>query len=72
MSRVISGFCRWTNPGKTLPEILGGDKKTLASLIHEYLFVSLFRACRRMRQSGIDGELFDVISGFEAVKKEKQ
>jgi F-type H+-transporting ATPase subunit gamma len=87
-------------PGKNLPEILGEDKSTLAALIHEYLFVSLFRACaeslasenasrlaamqradknidelledlnrtyHRIRQSGIDEELFDVISGFEAL-----
>ena len=87
-------------PGKNLPEILGGNRSTLTSLIHEYLFVSLFRACaeslasenasrlaamqradknidelledlnrtyHRIRQSGIDEELFDVISGFEAL-----
>ncbi|MBF0234639.1 MAG: F0F1 ATP synthase subunit gamma, partial [Desulfamplus sp.] len=73
---------------------------TLRAFIHEYIFVSLFRACaeslasenasrlaamqradknidelleelngsfHRLRQSGIDEELFDVISGFEAL-----
>ena len=98
----ISGLS-W--PGNALPEVLGGDKRTLTSFIHEYLFVSLFRACaqslasenasrlaamqradknidelledlnrtyHRMRQSGIDEELFDVISGFEALKTKKQ
>ncbi len=97
----ISGL-PWS--GKNLPEILGEDKGTLASLIHEYLFVSLFRACaeslasenasrlaamqradknidelledlnriyHRMRQSNIDEELFDVISGFEALNSLK-
>ena len=97
----ISGLS-W--PGNALPEVLGGDKKTLTSLIHEYLFVSLFRACaeslasenasrlaamqradknidelledlnrtyHRIRQSGIDEELFDVISGFEALNTQK-
>ena len=92
-------------PGKNLPETLGEDNGILASLIHEYLFVSLFRACaeslasenasrlaamqradknidelledlnrtyHRMRQSSIDEELFDVISGFEALKTKKQ
>jgi F-type H+-transporting ATPase subunit gamma len=32
-------------PTKVLPEMIGGDSKTLQSLIHEYLFVLLFRAC---------------------------
>lgn len=76
---------------------------TLQALIHEYLFVSLYKACaeslasentsrlramqraeknidelldnlshdfHQMRQSLIDEELFDVISGFEALRKE--
>ncbi|NLX99002.1 MAG: F0F1 ATP synthase subunit gamma [Rhodopirellula sp.] len=93
---------RW--PTKNLPEILGGGTATLPSLIREYLFVSLFRACaeslasenasrlaamqraeknidelleelngtfHRLRQSGIDAELFDVISGFEALGVEE-
>jgi F-type H+-transporting ATPase subunit gamma len=73
---------------------------TLRTLIREYLFISLFRACaeslasenasrlaameradknieelranlqitfHRIRQAGIDEELFDVIAGFEAL-----
>jgi F-type H+-transporting ATPase subunit gamma len=87
-------------PTGNLPEIMGDCTETLRALIHEYLFVSLFRACaeslasenasrlaamqradknieellvdlnskfHRLRQSGIDEELFDVISGFEAL-----
>jgi F-type H+-transporting ATPase subunit gamma len=86
-----------------LPEVIGSGLGTLRALIHEYLFISLFRACaaslasenasrlaameradkninemlenlhgtfHRLRQSGIDEELFDVISGFEALKSE--
>ncbi len=86
-------------PTRNLPQVLGGTA-TLGSLVREYLFVSLFRACaeslasenasrlaameraernidellvdlnnrfHRLRQSGIDEELFDVISGFEAL-----
>jgi len=86
-----------------LPEVMGSGATTLRALIHEYLFVSLFRACteslasenasrlaamqraeknidelleelnsvfHRLRQSGIDEELFDVISGFEALNGE--
>ncbi len=88
-------------PAENLPEIIGSSKKTMRAYIHEYLFVSLFRACaaslasenasrlaamqradknidelldelnstfHRLRQSSIDEELFDVISGFEALK----
>lgn len=91
---------RW--PGGTLPEIMGGDTGALRALIHEYLFISLFRACaeslasenasrlaameradqniddllahlrgtfHQQRQSGIDEELFEVISGFEALAR---
>ncbi|MDD2540842.1 MAG: F0F1 ATP synthase subunit gamma [Desulfuromonadaceae bacterium] len=87
-------------PTKILPEVMGGTIETVRSLISEYLFVALFRACaeslasenasrlaamqradknidelleelggtfHRLRQSGIDEELFDVISGFEAL-----
>ena len=32
-------------PCPNLPEILGGEMTTLRSLIREYLFISLFRAC---------------------------
>ena len=94
---------RW--PTKTLPEVMCGGTTTLRALIHEYLFISLFRACaeslasenasrlaameradrniddlleslhgtfHRLRQSGIDEELFDVISGFEALVGPRQ
>ena len=87
-------------PTGNLPEVIGSSTATLRALIHEYLFVSLFRACaeslasenasrlaamqraeknidelledlnkhfHQLRQSGIDEELFDVISGFEAL-----
>ncbi len=90
-------------PTKSLPEVVGGTIETLRSLISEYLFVSLFRACaeslasenasrlaamqradknieelleelsgtfHRLRQSDIDEELFDVVSGFEALSGE--
>ena len=89
-------------PTGNLPEVMGSSTKTLRTLIHEYLFVSLFRACaeslasenasrlsamqraeknidellenfnrhfHQLRQRGIDEELFDVISGFEALAK---
>ncbi len=89
-------------PSNNLPEIAGDDNTTLAALIREYLFISLFKACaeslasenasrlsamqraeknigelqdelshdfHRLRQSSIDEELFDVVSGFEALKK---
>ncbi|MHB1078241.1 MAG: F0F1 ATP synthase subunit gamma [Prosthecobacter sp.] len=89
-------------PTKILPEILNDLPATLRSLIREYLFISLFRACaeslasenasrlaamqraekniddllehlhgsfHRLRQSSIDEELFDVVSGYEALAK---
>lgn len=85
------------------PEVMGSRRATLRTLIREYLFVSLFRACaeslasenasrlssmqraeknieelledlngkfHRLRQSSIDEELFDVVSGFEALSSE--
>lgn len=88
-------------PTSRLPEVLG-DTATLRALVHEHLFISLFRACaeslasenasrlaameraeknieellddldgafNRLRQRGIDEELFDVVSGFEALSK---
>jgi F-type H+-transporting ATPase subunit gamma len=94
---------RW--PTGNLPEVMGSGAATLATLIGEYLFVSLFRACafslasenasrlaameradrniddlldelrgsfHRLRQNGIDEELFDVISGFEALSRPQQ
>jgi F-type H+-transporting ATPase subunit gamma len=89
-------------PTGNLPEVIGSSTATISALIHEYLFVSLFRACaeslasenasrlaamqraeknidelledlnrhfHQLRQRGIDEELFDVISGFEALTK---
>ncbi|HVZ32747.1 MAG TPA: F0F1 ATP synthase subunit gamma, partial [Polyangiaceae bacterium] len=32
-------------PTRNLPEVMGGGTSTLAALIREYLFISLFRAC---------------------------
>ena len=88
-------------PGKTLPEVLGDTNSTLLSLVHEYLFITLFRACaeslasenasrlaamhraeknieelldgmhqqfHHLRQSRIDEELFDLVSGAEALR----
>ncbi len=92
-------------PTGNLPEVVGGGTTTLRTLIREYLFVSLFRACAEslasenasrlaamqradknidelleglngrfhcLRQSGIDEELFDVVSGFEAFSGERR
>lgn len=89
-------------PTRNLPEVLDGGQQMLQTLIREYLFVSLFKACAEslacenasrlaamqraekniddlsvnltrafhlLRQSSIDEELFDVISGFEALGK---
>jgi F-type H+-transporting ATPase subunit gamma len=39
------GLARIPWPGRSLPEIVGGDIPTLRALIREYLFISLFRAC---------------------------
>lgn len=88
-------------PTHQLPQVIGGVDDTLRTLIREYLFVSLYKACaeslaaenasrleameraeenieevldelnrgyNRLRQSMIDGELFDVIAGFEALR----
>lgn len=90
-------------PTNRIPEVMGQLTTTLRTLIREYLFVSLFRACaeslasenasrlftmqraeknidellqdlnskfHRLRQSTIDEELFDVVSGFEAISTE--
>jgi F-type H+-transporting ATPase subunit gamma len=95
------GFADIHWPTKNLPQVAGGIQSTLAALIREYLFMSLFKACaeslasenasrlaamqraeknieemlddlnnnyHRTRQSSIDEELFDVVSGFEALK----
>lgn len=92
-------------PAENLPEVMGADTEVLRTLIREYLFVSIFRACaeslagengsrlaamqraeknidelvtdlggrfHRLRQSNIDEELFDVISGFEALASKKK
>jgi F-type H+-transporting ATPase subunit gamma len=89
-------------PTHALPEVLGAAARTLAALIGEYLFISLYRACaeslasenasrlaamqraeknidellrtmnatfHRLRQNSIDEELFDVVSGFEALSQ---
>ena len=89
---------RW--PSGNIPELINDGPVCLRTLIREYLFISLFRACaeslasentsrlaameradrnidellenlqarfHRLRQSDIDEELFDVISGFEAL-----
>jgi len=100
--RWRSGLATLSWPTGNLPEVIGSTTATLRALIHEYLFVSLFRACaeslasenasrltamqraeknidelledlnrrfHQMRQRGIDEELFDLISGFEALAK---
>ncbi len=92
-------------PTGNLPQVMGSGTSTLRALVHEYLFISLFRASaeslasenasrlaamqradnnidelledlhrtfHRLRQSGIDAELFDVISGFESLSKSKK
>lgn len=89
---------RW--PTRSPPEVVCGAAVTLRTLLREYLFISLFRACaeslasenasrlaameradqnidellatlqgafHRVRQGGIDEELFDVVTGFEAL-----
>jgi F-type H+-transporting ATPase subunit gamma len=35
----------WPDHGDGLPEMLGGSKGTLRALIHEYLFISVYKAC---------------------------
>lgn len=92
-------------PTKKLPQVVGSLNSTLAALIREYLFVSIYKASaeslasenasrleamqraekninelldelnnkyHRLRQSSIDEELFDVVSGFEALRKDKR
>jgi F-type H+-transporting ATPase subunit gamma len=103
-TRWIRELARRPWPTKNLPEVLSDSTMTLRSLIREYLFVSLFRACaeslasenssrlaamqradknieellidlngnfHRLRQSSIDEELFDVVSGFESLNIQK-
>lgn len=92
-------------PTKLPPQVAGNEQATLLALIHEYLFVSLYRASAEslasenasrlvamqraeknigelldslkqkfhsIRQALIDEELFDVVSGFEALDKKRQ
>ena len=92
-------------PTKNLPEVIGDRAPTLAALVREYLFVSLYKACaeslasenasrlaamqraekniddlvvnlnqtfRRLRQTSIDEELFDVLSGYESLNTTSQ
>lgn len=99
----IQSFSEYTWPTKNIPQIEGNKKNTLTSLIHSYLFTSIYKACAEslasenacrlaamqraeknidelledlkltfhsLRQSTIDAELFDVVSGFEAIKKD--
>lgn len=40
----LAGLARTPWPGAALPQLLGGAA-TLRALVHEYLFISLFRAC---------------------------
>ena len=94
------GLRKMAWPTKNLPQVLCAGTATLTSLIREYLFISLFRACaeslasenasrlaameradkniqellenlhvtyHQLRQSLIDEELFDVISGYESL-----
>lgn len=91
-------------PTHLLPQTIASRRDTLRGLIHEYLFVLLFRAAaesivsehasrlsamqraekniqellevltltfHRLRQSTIDEELFDLVSGFEALSGSK-
>ncbi len=89
-------------PSDKLPEVINAGEEILLAFIHEYLFVSLYRACveslasenasrlatmlraektidellesmnsrfHLLRQNSIDEELFDLIAGFEMLKK---
>jgi F-type H+-transporting ATPase subunit gamma len=94
------GLAKVPWPTRIPPAVICTGTVTLRTLIREYLFISLFRACaeslasenasrlaameradknieelranlqitfHRIRQAGIDEELFDVIAGFEAL-----
>jgi F-type H+-transporting ATPase subunit gamma len=39
------GLARTKWPTKILPEVLGDEEETVRSLVREYLFISLFKAC---------------------------
>ncbi len=87
-------------PGARSAELLGGTVTNFPALVHEHLFIRLYKACaeslasenasrleamqraerniddisstlhrslNRLRQSTIDAELFDVVSGFNAL-----
>jgi F-type H+-transporting ATPase subunit gamma len=91
-------------PTGSLPEVVGCREQTLAALVREYLFVSLYKAAaeslasenasrlaamqraeqnidemlstlnqtfRRLRQTSIDEELFDVLAGYESLTQGK-
>ena len=91
-------------PTKKLPEVVGARDLALRALVHEYFFISLYKACaeslesengsrlaamqraekniddlvgnlnqtfRRLRQTSIDEELFEVLSGYESLSKGK-
>jgi len=99
-----SEFTKKQWPSKKIPQLIGQKEDLLRTLIREYLFTTLYKACveslvsenysrlsamqraeknieellndigntyHRLRQSTIDEELFDVVSGFEALKKDK-
>lgn len=88
-------------PTALIPEIMGGGTVAIRTLLREFLFVSLYRACalslasenasrlaamqradrniedllvelkhdyHQLRQNEIDTELFDIISGYEALE----
>jgi F-type H+-transporting ATPase subunit gamma len=65
-------------PTRNLPQVMGSGTGALRALIREYVFVSLIDELlenlqgtfHRVRQGGIDEELFDVLSGFEALSEE--
>jgi F-type H+-transporting ATPase subunit gamma len=54
---------RW--PNKNLPELMDGVTNTLHTLIHEYLFISLFRACAE----SLAGENASRLSAMERAEK---
>lgn len=91
-------------PTKKIPQLIGEKEAMIKTLIREYLFTTLYKACveslvsenysrlsamqraeknigqllddightyHRLRQSTIDEELFDVVAGFEALKKDR-
>ncbi len=94
-------FADYHWPSKKIPQLIGKKVDMIRTLIREYLFTTLFKACveslvsenysrlstmqraeknieellddiglsyHQLRQSSIDEELFDVVSGFEALK----